>query len=182
MSYLKIQSKGEIDVKAFTLLGGSTKTGDSSKIGMYGSGLKYSISTLLRNNIKFKVFSGVKELTFETKNDSFRDKEFELILVNGQQTSFTTSMGGSDWDNPFAPLREIYSNALDEDDDASLEEATILEGEFDTTTFYIEMTLSVKDFYDNIGLYFCTKNSQVLFANEYGAVYNTNRGDLRLLL
>mgnify|MGYP000403905124 CR=1 FL=1 len=60
------------------------------------------------------------------------------ILINGQQTSFTTSMGGSDWDNPFAPLREIYSNALDEDEDAVLDkiQEDNVKGEFDKTTFF----------------------------------------------
>ena len=55
--FIKIESKGNIDPQAFVLLGASTKRDDESKIGFFGSGLKYSIAYLLRNNIEFKVFS-----------------------------------------------------------------------------------------------------------------------------
>lgn len=83
MNYLQIRSKGEIDIQAFTLIGASTKTGDSSKIGMYGSGNKYAISSLLRQKINFKVFSGESEIVFSTSPNTFRDKAFDVILVNG---------------------------------------------------------------------------------------------------
>ena len=71
--YLEIKSSGEIDIQAFTLIGASTKKGDNSKIGMYGSGNKYSIATLLNQNINFKVFSCLDEIVFTTKNQTFRD-------------------------------------------------------------------------------------------------------------
>ena len=54
MKYLKIVNKGEIYEKAFTLIGASTKRGDDSKIGFFGSGLKYAMAVLLRNEIHFK--------------------------------------------------------------------------------------------------------------------------------
>jgi len=54
-TFLKIQSKGEIETEAFTLIGASSKRNDETKIGYFGSGLKYSIAALLRNNIDFKI-------------------------------------------------------------------------------------------------------------------------------
>jgi len=63
MKYLKIQSKGEIETEALSLMGASTKKEDFNTIGKYGSGGKYSISSLIRNGIDFKIFSGEKTLT-----------------------------------------------------------------------------------------------------------------------
>lgn len=179
-NYLKIQSVGEIENGAFTLIGASTKRNDETKIGFYGSGLKYSISSLIRNNISFKIFSGEREINIETKRHDFRKDSFEVICVDGDKTSLTTNMGGDDWDNPFAPIREIYSNALDEDEDATLSSSFDLKGEIGKTTFYIEMTMDVTHFYKNINMYFCTQNENVLASNEYGSIYNSIDGDLRL--
>lgn len=60
--YLRISSQGEIEEKAFTLIGASSKRGDNTKIGYFGSGLKYSIAWLLRNKIDFKIFSGYRPI------------------------------------------------------------------------------------------------------------------------
>ena len=179
--YLEIKSFGEIDIQAFTLIGASTKRGNSSMIGMYGSGNKYSIATLLNQNIGFKVFSGESEIKFTTKDQNFRDQEFKVILVNGVETSLTTTMGGKDWQNAFAPIREIYSNALDEDSEATLSKTNKLTAEKGYTKFYIEFTEEVAHFYKNIHLYFCTTNPKVLFSNENGSMYsNTDNESVRL--
>lgn len=178
--YLCIRSRGEIDPLAFTLLGGTTKRDDATKIGMFGSGLKYSISSLIRNGIEFKVFSGEKELKFELKETKFRDQNFQVIYINGKETSLTTNMGGSDWDTPFAPLREIYSNALDEDDQATLRAGTIAEGVAGYTSFYIQHSREVADFYLNRSKYFLQGNSNVLTANRWGAIYPNPETTIRL--
>lgn len=180
MNYLQIRSKGEIDIQASTLIGASTKTGDSSKIGMYGSGNKYAISALLRQKISFKVFSGESEIIFSTSPNTFRDKAFDVILVNGQTTSLTTTMGGRDWDGAFPPLREIYSNALDEDSDATLRLESEAKGSPGYTTFYIEMTSNVSHFYENKHLYFCKTNPDVVYSNAKGSIYENREGKCRL--
>jgi hypothetical protein len=179
--FLKIQSKGEIEIEAFTLIGASSKRNDSSKIGYYGSGLKYSIAAMLRNNIEFKVFNGSKEIVFSILNKTFRGDNYENILVDGKETSMTTTMGGRDWDIPFAPFREIYSNALDEDEDVILSETDNLIGQEGTTTFYIEKTQAMGEFYNNINEYFCSKNPSVLASNEYISIYPpSNNGKIKL--
>ena len=58
--FIKIQNEGEIEKRAFQLIGASTKRDDESKIGFFGSGNKYAIALLLRKNIFFKVYSGKK--------------------------------------------------------------------------------------------------------------------------
>ena len=179
--YLEIKSFGEIDVQAFTLIGASSKRGDSTKIGLYGSGNKYAIATLLNQNIDFKVFSGEDEIMFTTKEQSFRGQTFKVILVNGIETSLTTTMGGNDWQNAFAPIREIYSNALDEDEDATLQKVDEFSKEKGYTKFYIELTEDVEHFYKNVHLYFCKTNPKVLFANSKGVMYsNTDNENTRI--
>ena len=52
-NYLIIRNKGIIVEEAITLLGASSKRDDDSKIGYFGSGLKYALACFLRNNRKF---------------------------------------------------------------------------------------------------------------------------------
>jgi hypothetical protein len=148
---------------------------------MYGSGNKYSIATLLNQGIDFKVFSGEDEIVFTTKEQTFREQSFKVILVNGVETSLTTTMGGSDWQNAFAPIREIYSNALDEDKDTTLNKVSVFTAEKGYTKFYIELTDDVEHFYKNIHLYFCNQNPKVLFSNLNGSVFtNTDESKVRV--
>lgn len=110
--YLRIENRGEIDPKAFLLIGASTKTNDSSKIGEFGSGANYAIAWLLRNQVDFSVYSGSRRIVFATSPEEFRGEKFERILVDGEPTSFTAAMG-KDW-LPWFVLREFWCNAIDE--------------------------------------------------------------------
>lgn len=180
MKYLKIKSKGEIEVGAFTLIGASTKKGKEGFIGVYGSGNKYSIASLLRNNLLFNVFSGKEEIKFTTKKQEFRNTPFETICVNGVETSLTTTMGGEEWDDSFSYIREIYSNALDEDSDAVLELTEDVQGEEGYTTFFIQATKEVTDFYNNVFNYFCTNNPSVIYSSNSGSIYPAEDNNIRL--
>ena len=110
--YIKIENKGEIDVNAFRLLGATNKRGNDEMIGYFGSGLKYAIATLLKHNIPFHVFSGLKEIKITTVRENFRGQDIDIIEINGVKTSLTTDMGPS-W-KPWYAIREIYCNAIDE--------------------------------------------------------------------
>lgn len=112
MKYLRITNKGEIDIDALHLLGASTKRGDDSKIGFFGSGNKYALALLLRQKIAFHIFSGTSEVEIETRNTSFRDQSFDIMYINGERTSITTETGPK-WELVDA-LRELWCNALDE--------------------------------------------------------------------
>lgn len=180
MKYLKIKSKNEIEVVALSLMGASTKRDDPNSIGSWGSGGKYSISTMLRNNVDFKIFTGITPIEITTKDVTLRNKTFKQIFINGEPTSLSSEMGGEDWDNSFAYIREIYSNALDEDGDATLEVVETLGGESGFTTYYIEFNKDVENFYNNISNYFCFKRPDVLFSNEYISVYPPKKNELRL--
>lgn len=179
--YLEISSFGHIDVEAFTLIGASTKRNDETLIGHYGSGNKHSIATLLRQGIDFKVFSGENEIKFSTTKKNFRGQEFEVILVNGQETSLTVGLGGQDWDSAFAPIREIYSNALDEDKDATLKKVENITPTNGYTKFFIEMTPDVLHFYENVHLYFSNYNPKVLYSDGNNSIFsNTDNETVRI--
>jgi hypothetical protein len=175
--YIKIESKGIIQEEAFTLLGASSKTGDTTKIGFYGSGLKYSVAYLLREGIEFKVFGDYKEFAFSTERTTFRDKDFDVICVNGEKTSLTTAMG-ADWEAWFI-LREIYCNAIDEGESS----ITVVEIDAcvpveDKTVFYIEATDVFQKIIDNWNLYFSEKREDIVsFDLDFNKIYASS-GDL----
>lgn len=148
--YIQIRNTEEIEIEGLKLIGASTKREDSSKIGFFGSGIKYTISYLLRNSLFFKVYSGINEVSFELKEVTLRDQVFNKILVNGEETSITTSWG-ENWKR-WQIFREIITNAFDEENfDISLTET--LNPIKDLTTFYVNYE-DFKEYYDNLQDYF----------------------------
>ena len=164
MKFIKITSKGEIDIRAFSLVGATSKRNDNSKIGMFGSGLKYTLSYLLNNNIDFRVFSGYKEVVFTTQEEDFRGLGIKRIFINGESTSLTTDMG-MDWQRWFV-LREIYCNALDEGDatieivKADISELVPVE---DCTTFYLKVDEEFQEILDNWDMYFSENRKDLIY-------------------
>ena len=110
--YLVIQNQGILEPAALTLVGASTKADDDSKIGMFGSGNKYALAYLLRNGYDIHVMAGNEEMKIETVERSLRGNVFNVIRINGEETSITTSMG-KDW-TLWQSIREFFSNAIDE--------------------------------------------------------------------
>lgn len=133
-----ISSKGEMDVAAITLMGLSTKRDDDSKIGMFGTGLKYSLAKLLRDRIEFRIYNGVSELSVTTRSGSMRGQAYEQILVDGETTSITTDMGPQ-WETWWI-VRELLSNARDE------EESSFTVEEWDAVRFRPGYTTIVLDY------------------------------------
>lgn len=165
MKFIKITSKGEIDVRAFSKMGASSKREDGTKIGMFGSGLKYSLAYLLRKNIQFKVFSGYREVNFSTKEDVFRGKIIHSIYINDRETDLTTDMG-MDWEHWFV-IREIYCNALDESEASiSIENANSIESlkpVEDFTTFYINVDSEFEKILNEWDLYFSENRKDIVY-------------------
>lgn len=166
--FIKIESKGIIDQNAFILLGASTKREDGTKIGFFGSGLKYSIAFLLRKQIEFRVFAEYREIKFNTKPTAFREKSFDVICINEQETSMTTEMG-IDWE-PWFVLREIYCNALDEGESAisTVNEDEVLPIE-DKTVFYILVTPEFRAILNDWKLYFSERRKDILHQDKDGS-------------
>lgn len=168
MKYLKIQNDGLLDIRLLSLMGGTTKANDSFKIGQWGSGLKYSMAYLLRNNLSFRVFIGSEEVKITTEVENIRGEDFEIIHVNGEKTSVTTNMGGDAW-KPWMIVREIWCNALDEG--GNLKEVTTdCFGNDGKTTFFIQMTPDFMEVYNNWDKYFI-HDLPVLHTHGYYSVY-----------
>jgi len=164
--WLKISNQGEVEKEGLYLIGASTKDGDDTKIGFFGSGNKYAIACLLRNNIPFRIFSGDQEIVINTKSVSLRDQTFQQIIVDGQSTSLTTRMGPS-WEIWFA-IREFYCNALDEGEaEMSVSEHEPV-GESGKTSIFIDYVNSVNDFYRNIGTYILNSEPLMSVDTVYG--------------
>ena len=170
--FIKIESKGIIDPQAFLLLGASTKRDDNTKIGFFGSGLKYSIAYLLRNGINFKVFADYKEIKFGKQETKFRDKDFELIVINEEVTNMTTEMG-LDWEAWFV-LREIYCNAIDEGESSvTIVSGNLVEPIEDKTVFYIEVNDKFQEIINDWDKYFIEKRGDIVFYDsEANAIYS----------
>lgn len=109
-------------------MGGSEKEGDSSKIGTFCSGLKYSMALALRNdvNMEFNVSDGVDITNYVlgtfVKDCEQTGKNKELINLHIKtnkedtkrviETGYSVKMG-LNWEL-WMLLREIYSNMVDE--------------------------------------------------------------------
>ena len=153
MAYIEFANKGEIDINAFKLLGASSKRNATDKIGFFGSGLKYATALMLREDIKFQVFAGKKEVVFGLDKQKFSNMDFNVITINGERTSLTTE-AGPDWE-PWFAIREIYSNTVDEGGAMEIvTDITPVKGE---TKIYIEMSEKLGDVTRNWQDYFSFK-------------------------
>lgn len=168
--YIMIQNDGEIEINSFRLIGASTKRSDNTKIGFFGSGLKYSIAYMIRNAIKFRIFSGEKELFITTIKDTLRDQEFDLICINGQITSFTTTMGPT-WTEDWFVLREIYCNALDESNCIIVPNTDIVRMSAGKTRIYIEITDNLYPVLNNWNAYFADERTPIFCAENVYSGY-----------
>jgi hypothetical protein len=184
------QNKGLIDMRAVTTMGVSVKS--DSAIGYFGTGLKYAIAVLMRENQEMTIYRGEEKYEFTAKKEDIRGKEFELVLMNGQEMGFTTELG-KNW-KLWQAFRELYSNCKDEggqafrEDDAELKEGftTIcvsgrkfeqvyddkalyfVEGKPDIETPYCDIYLKPSS-----GVFY--KGVNVLPGEQYANTYNLKR-------
>lgn len=175
MKYLAITSKGEIAPEALSLMGASTKRGDSSKIGMFGSGNKFALAYLLRSGLKPEIYSGKERIDLDTVTTDFRGTTFDTITINGAPTSLTTSMG-KDWDCWMA-IREIFANAIDEGD-ARITIVDCPVGLTGQTNFYIPINEEVQEFADNLEQYFSMYRTPLHECSHGKAYVSTGNGIL----
>jgi len=175
MKYLKIQNNGELDIRLVALMGGTTKAKDEFKIGQFGTGLKYTLAYLIRNNVDFHIFVGETEVNIKTETENIKGEDFNIICINGNRTSITDKMG-LEW-KTWMIIRELWCNALDEG--GALKESTeILQGKPDTTTFYIQVTEEVKKVMNEWKNYFI-HDVNPLFTSDQYAIYPGGE-DLRI--
>lgn len=167
MKYLKITNDGELDIRLVALMGGTTKASDKYKIGQFGTGLKYTLAFLFRNNLEFKIMVGAEEVKIHTEKEEIRGEVFEIICINGQRTSITTKMG-EDWE-AWTIVRELWCNALDEGG-AVKEETELVTNEPGKTSFFIQIDRQIQDVLKNWVKYFI-HDQVAIFKNKSFAIY-----------
>lgn len=164
MKYLKIQNDGELDIRLVALMGGTTKANDKFKIGQFGTGLKYTLAYLYRNNLDFKIFAGTDEIKLHTEKEFIRGEEFEIICINGNRTSITTKMG-EDW-LAWMIIRELWCNALDEGG-AQKEISEQPAGEAGKTIFYLQLDNTIQQVLKEWDKYFIHNQTPIFQTREY---------------
>jgi hypothetical protein len=166
MNYVCFENKGEVPINAFKLLGASSKRGSATKIGYFGTGLKYAIAVMLKQGIDFKIFSGAKEVKIGTRKTRFIDEDVLVMTVNGEKTSITLD-AGIDW-LPWFAIREIYSNTIDEGGGMSLN--TEVEAKAGYTRLFVDTEApALKDVFQNWNCYF-SMNRNPAFRNITGSL------------
>lgn len=155
MKYLVIKNKGLIVPQDITLLGSSSKRGNDTKIGQFGTGNKFALSWLLRNNTVPTFYSGTKLIDIECRMTEHRGHPREIIYINGENTNITTEFGML-W-TCWMALREFISNAIDEGEESinvgyisNVNEVL----EENKTTILIPYTDAVAEVFDNFQHYF----------------------------
>ncbi len=176
MKYLKIKNKNEICESAFVLMGASSKRGDDTKIGYFGTGIKYSLATFLRKEIPVKIYSGEKEITIETQIESMRGKDFRTLTIGGRQTSITTEMG-INWET-WQAIREIYCNAIDEES-VEMEVVDEPQPEAGHTIFFIGVKDDVQLVIDNWDDFFSDRRTDAILKTKEIKVF-PSKGNLAI--
>jgi hypothetical protein len=167
MKYLKIQNDGVLDIRLVALMGGTTKSKDKYKIGQFGTGLKYALAYLFRNNLDFKIFCGAQDVDITLDKENIKGEDFEIICINGHRTSITTNMGDS-WEG-WMIIREFWCNALDEGG-AAWEITDAVDGEEGKTSIYIQLAGAIPEVIKNWNNYFI-HNQEPIFSNDGYALY-----------
>jgi hypothetical protein len=119
MQTIFFQNPGEIDPRVITTMGVNVKPGAaaSGPIGYFGTGLKYAIAVLLRNEQEVEVWSGLTKYSFSLAPQDIRGKWFNLVAMakdggSPRSLGFTSDLG-KNWTVENA-YRELHSNSLDE--------------------------------------------------------------------
>lgn len=174
--FLRIKNAGELDIRLIALMGGTTKAEDHSKIGQFGTGLKYAISYLIRNKNNFRVFIGNEEIVFEGREEVIGDHSFTTIYMNGISMNITTRYGYQ-W-KAWEVIRELWCNAKDEG--SELFEVVDNEpcGISGTTEFYLEFTEDIEEVVKNWEQYFL--GAEPIYENDKIGIYHNPGKKLKI--
>lgn len=111
MSAVYFCNSEPIDLNAIAIMGASVKTGDNP-IGYFGTGLKFSIATLLRTGHEITLIRCGREIAFTARPETIRGETFERVYMGDEPLGFTTQLGRN-WE-PWQAYRELRCNAIDE--------------------------------------------------------------------
>lgn len=105
-----------IDPRAWSVMGLHAKDSDTP-IGYFGTGLKYAIAVLLRNDHSIVIHVGTDVYRFTLARSTFRGADYDQcqVSLNDQPPTdlpFTTNLGRN-W-QLWQAYRELHANTLDE--------------------------------------------------------------------
>jgi len=100
-----------IDLNAIAVMGVSVKVVDNP-IGYFGTGLKFSIATLLRTGHKVTLIRAGERIEFTAAAETIRGEEFQRVRMGDELLGFTTQLGRN-WE-PWQAYRELHCNCTDE--------------------------------------------------------------------
>lgn len=110
---IALKNPGLLEIDLMTTMGAHVKESESY-LGRFGTGMKYAIAVLLRNEIEFDLAIGTNVYEFYTESKTIRGKEFHFCYMRGPSDSialgFVTDMG-QNWE-PRQAYRELYTNAV----------------------------------------------------------------------
>ncbi len=121
MRSVVFRTPGKLDLRAITIMGLNAKPSTTNPIGFFGTGLKYALAVLARNNLATTIWVGDQKWTVDKVKTNFRGKEVETLWLmrhrkvlapKGIQLPFTTELGKT-WEL-WQAFRELYANTLDE--------------------------------------------------------------------
>lgn len=100
-----------IDLNAIALMGVSVKVGNNP-IGFFGTGLKFSIATLLRTGHQVELIRSGESVPFAIHSEVIRGEDFDRVKMGDELLGFTTKLGRN-WE-PWQAYRELHCNCTDE--------------------------------------------------------------------
>ena len=113
------KTQGKLDLRSLTVFGLNAKPTTDTPIGYFGTGLKYAVAVLARNNIPITFWIDSKKWTIEQDDTKFRDKSFKALTLKRNtlipksiNLPFTTELG-KNW-KIWQAFRELESNTRDE--------------------------------------------------------------------
>lgn len=174
--YIKISNQGLLNIKLMTLMGGTTKENQPEKIGFFGTGGKYLMSYMARNDLSLRLFVGKKEVKIEAKPENVGGVDFKIIHIDGKETSITDKMG-RDW-KPWYILREVWSNALDEGKPKRSLVSNV-SGVENRTTFFLEADVEFLNVWNNWTKYFI-QDLEPLHVQDGFKLYSGNSDTLKI--
>ncbi len=111
MGKVYFANKEPIDLNAIAIMGVSVKMNDNP-IGYFGTGLKFSIATLLRSGHAVTLYRNGEVIPFSAEPELVRGEEFQRVLMGTERLGFTTQLGRN-WE-PWQAYRELHCNCTDE--------------------------------------------------------------------
>jgi hypothetical protein len=168
MKSVVFRTAGILDLRAITIFGCSAKPKSSSPIGYFGTGLKYAMAILAREDCDVTIYRGLDEpLKLKVTPTSFRDATLSALSLGNQELPFTTELG-KNW-KLWQAFRELESNTRDEGGYSSIEE-----GEIEPEAGYTKIVVTGENFvevYDEIDTIFLNPKTEDISQDSKIEIY-----------